>query len=311
LYVLDHSYAARDDWPSENKHRKDEMSLINDRTPVTVLGLGAMGTALARAFLAAGHPTTVWNRTPGKAPVGALEAAMVADSASPLVVVCLLDADSVHEVLDASGDAFIGRTLVNLTNGTPGQARTTARWAADRGIAYLDGGIMAVPPGIGTPASMVLYSGSADAFREAEPALLALGAANYVGADPGLAALFDLALLAGMYGMFAGFLHAVAMVRTEGVKAADFTEMLGPWLAAMSTSLPKLADRVDSGDHTTAVVSNLGMQATGFPNLIAASQAQGISAELLAPMGALLDRAVAAGNEDADLSVLVDLLANN
>lgn len=35
--------------------------------PVTVLGLGPMGRALASAFLAAGHPVTVWNRTPGRA----------------------------------------------------------------------------------------------------------------------------------------------------------------------------------------------------------------------------------------------------
>lgn len=33
---------------------------------VAVLGLGEMGSALAGAFLDGGHPTTVWNRTPGK-----------------------------------------------------------------------------------------------------------------------------------------------------------------------------------------------------------------------------------------------------
>jgi len=32
-------------------------------TPITLLGLGDMGTALARAWLAAGHPLTVWNRS--------------------------------------------------------------------------------------------------------------------------------------------------------------------------------------------------------------------------------------------------------
>ena len=31
--------------------------------PVTVLGLGPMGHAIASAFVAAGHPTTTWNRT--------------------------------------------------------------------------------------------------------------------------------------------------------------------------------------------------------------------------------------------------------
>ncbi|MDV5142759.1 NAD(P)-binding domain-containing protein [Streptomyces sp. SBC-4] len=35
--------------------------------PVTVIGLGEMGFTLASAFLAGGHPTTVWNRTPERA----------------------------------------------------------------------------------------------------------------------------------------------------------------------------------------------------------------------------------------------------
>ena len=34
------------------------------RPPVTVIGLGPMGQAMARALLAGGHPVTVWNRTP-------------------------------------------------------------------------------------------------------------------------------------------------------------------------------------------------------------------------------------------------------
>ena len=33
------------------------------RTRVTVLGLGDMGSAIARVLLDRGHPTTVWNRT--------------------------------------------------------------------------------------------------------------------------------------------------------------------------------------------------------------------------------------------------------
>jgi len=35
-------------------------------TDITMVGLGAMGSALARAFLGAGHKVTVWNRTQTK-----------------------------------------------------------------------------------------------------------------------------------------------------------------------------------------------------------------------------------------------------
>ncbi|MGV9897077.1 NAD(P)-binding domain-containing protein, partial [Streptomyces tendae] len=48
------------------------------RIPLTVLGTGAMGTALVRAWLAAGHPVTVWNRTPARAEALAAQGATVA-----------------------------------------------------------------------------------------------------------------------------------------------------------------------------------------------------------------------------------------
>lgn len=39
---------------------------MTESQTVTVLGAGALGAVLARAFAAAGHRTTVWNRTPGR-----------------------------------------------------------------------------------------------------------------------------------------------------------------------------------------------------------------------------------------------------
>jgi 3-hydroxyisobutyrate dehydrogenase-like beta-hydroxyacid dehydrogenase len=96
---------------------------------VTVIGLGAMGSALASAVLTAGYPTAVWNRSPERTQplvaAGAVAAATPAEAieASRLVIVCLLDMASVTDVLDPAKDALAGRVLVNLTNGTPAQAR--------------------------------------------------------------------------------------------------------------------------------------------------------------------------------------------
>src|SRR5687768_17444861 len=118
----------------------------------TVIGLGAMGVALAAAFLKDGHPTTVWNRTTEKADAlvarGARRASTVADAihASPVVVVCVLDYDVVREVLGPAWGALSGKAVINLTNGTPQQAREMAEWVAAQGADYLDGGIMATPP---------------------------------------------------------------------------------------------------------------------------------------------------------------------
>lgn len=288
----------------------------SSRAPVTIIGLGAMGTALAGAYLSAGHPTTVWNRTGGRAgdlvSRGAVEVPEVAAAveASPLVIACVLDYPAVREVLDPIGAALSGRVLVNLTNGTPAQARETATWAAGHGVDYLDGGIMAVPSGIGTSAAFLLYSGSEDAFVTYRRELDLLGAASYLGTDPGLAALHDLALLSGVYGMFAGFVQAFALAGSENIRATGFVALLTPLLHAMLAGLPEWAERIDSGDHTTGVVSNLGMQATAFPNLIRTSRDQGVSPDLMAPMQALLDRGVTGGHGNADLTVLVELLTS-
>ncbi|TCC10762.1 NAD(P)-dependent oxidoreductase [Kribbella soli] len=279
------------------------------KTPVTVLGLGAMGTALARAFLAAGHPTTVWNRTPGRSPeLDVVRAATAGEAiaASPLVVVCLLVDDTVRSTLD--GIDLTGKTIVNLTNSTPDQARATAERVTAAGAQYVGGGIMAVPAMIGGPAAFIFYSGVPEAFEEHRAALSVLARPEYVGTDPGLAALHDIALLSAMYGMFGGAQHALALIGTENLPAEPFTErFLLPWLTAMLGSLPRIAKDLDNGPSDTAG-SNLAMQAAAFDNLTDTSNAQGIDPMLLEPMGTLLRKAVAAGRGDADLAALVGLL---
>lgn len=214
---------------------------------------------------------------------------------------------AVHEILDPVAPALAGRTLLNLTNGTPTQARATAEWAAEHGAAHVDGGIMAVPSMIGLPEAFILYSGSNDAFAAFEPTLRELGTARYLGPDPGRASLYDLSLLSAMYGLFAGYFHAIAMTVAERIPAAEFTPLLVTWLNTMMASLPEMARAVDSGDHS-ADESNLRMQATGFVNLLDASRDQGVSTELVEPMRALLDRGVATGRGGGDLSSLIELL---
>ncbi|RZT20531.1 3-hydroxyisobutyrate dehydrogenase-like beta-hydroxyacid dehydrogenase [Kribbella sp. VKM Ac-2569] len=279
------------------------------KTPVTVLGLGAMGTALARAFLAAGHPTTVWNRTPGRSPeLDAVRAATAGEAiaASPLVIVCLLVDGTVRSTLD--GIDLTGKTIVNLTNSTPDQARATAERVTTAGAQYVDGGIMAVPAMIGGPAAFIFYSGVPEAFDKHRADLSVLARPEYVGADPGLAALYDIALLSAMYGMFGGAQHALALIGSENVPAEPFTErFLLPWLTAMLGSLPRIAKDLDNGPADTAG-SNLAMQAAAYDNLTDTSTAQGVDPMLLEPMGRLLRKAVAAEQGDADLAALVGLL---
>ncbi|WP_406311776.1 NAD(P)-binding domain-containing protein [Streptosporangium sp. NBC_01639] len=285
-----------------------------DKSEIALLGLGDMGTALARAWLVAGQPLTVWNRSAGRAEPLAAEGAKTAETAAAavaaggLVVVCLLDDASVGEVL-ADVD-LTGKDLVNLTTGTPAQARARAKWAEERGARFLDGGIMAVPPMIGTPESggYVFYSGSRALFDAHRGALAVPAGTRYVGADPGFAALHDVALLSAMTGMFAGVSHAFALIRKEDVVPADFAPLLVDWLTAMAPYAYGTAGHLTSGDYTEGVVSNLAMMVEGNSTLLRTAEEQGVSAELLTPFMALMERRLAAGHGEEGTTGVIDLL---
>ncbi|MFF4324143.1 NAD(P)-dependent oxidoreductase [Streptomyces sp. NPDC001568] len=283
------------------------------RTTVTVLGLGNLGQALANAFLAQGHPTTVWNRSPHKADGavarGASRAATAADAiaASELVVVTVLDYDTVGELLRPAAGALAGRTLVNLTTGTPGAARELGAWVTDQRAAYVDGAVYAVPQTIGTADSFVLYSGDEAAYKQHRPALDLIGEGVFVGTAPDLSSVYDTALLSGMYGMFSGFFQAVALAGTEGIGAAAVTSQLVRWLTAAAEALPAFAEEIDRGDYDTTT-SNLEINAVGLRNILTTTEAQGLSTDLLAPLQRLFDDQVDAGHAASSLSRTIESL---
>lgn len=278
-------------------------------TDIAFLGLGEMGSALARTAAAAGHSTTVWNRSPEKAAPLRGPARIVDDPADALadvkvVVVCLFDAASVHAVLDPVVSQLKGKELINLTTTSPEGARELGRWAVEHGVDYLDGGIMAVPDMIGTPHATVFYSGSASVFDEHRDLLETWGAAEYFGEDAGMASVHDLALLAGMYLMFAGFFHGAAMVSTSGVSATEFAARATPWMQATAASFGEYAAVIDSGDY-----GQPGQQSLEFSDLtevLEASRSQGVSTELVDVVQKLIHRQIDAGNGKDGLARIIE-----
>ncbi|OLF04949.1 6-phosphogluconate dehydrogenase [Actinophytocola xinjiangensis] len=264
---------------------------------VAVVGLGAMGRALAARLLDTGHGVTAWNRTPGRdADLGVRASATVAEAvaASPLVVACLLRHSSVHETLDPVAGRLRGKALVNLTTTTPNEARELAGWAAGHGIDYLDGAILAVPDMIGSPGAQVYYSGSRAVFDRFRTVLDAWATSTFDGSDAGRASLIDLAMLSGMYQMFAGFLHGAAMVGSEGMSATDFAARATPFISAMTDGFAGFAQVVDGGDYTVA-----GQQSLDFSDLsdiVRASEEQGVNSATLAVVQALVSRQIATGH---------------
>ncbi|MFE7591445.1 NAD(P)-dependent oxidoreductase [Kitasatospora sp. NPDC057512] len=309
-------------------------------TAVAVLGLGPMGRALAGALLAAGHPVTVWNRTPGRdaepLALGARSAASPAEAVTgsaeavtgstegatdsteavtgsakagaPLVLLCVRDQPAARAVLEAAGAALRGRTVVNATSIAPGDARANAADAEARGYRLLNAAILTPTPTIGRPEGTVLLSGDAELFAAHEATLRALGTVRHVGADPGRAAAFDAALLDLFWTTVHGYLHALALARAEGISGAE----LAPYAQGLPRLLPPLIDRFAQraddrrhpGDH-----SSLASAEAGLAHVAHTARARGLDTSVLDAALAVTRRAVAAGHGPDGVSALVDLLA--
>ncbi|MEU3301895.1 NAD(P)-binding domain-containing protein [Streptomyces sp. NPDC006678] len=284
------------------------------KPPVTVLGLGAMGQALAGALLAAGHPTTVWNRSPGKGDAlvarGAVRAASAEEAvrAAELTVICVVDHEAAEAILEPLADALRGRVLVNLTSDTPERSRESAAWAAGHSIAYVGGSVMVPTPLVGTPDALLFHSGSQEAFQRHESTLQALGGRTvFVGTDPGLAALYDLSLLDFFYGSISGLVHAYALAAADGVRAVDIAPYLGTIVRILPPIAEYTAENIDAGTYPGAQ-ANLGMMATGVDHILHAARHRGLDVSQLESIKAVADRAIARGHGDDDWASTVEAL---
>jgi 3-hydroxyisobutyrate dehydrogenase-like beta-hydroxyacid dehydrogenase len=286
---------------------------------VTVLGLGPMGRALAAAFLAAGVRTTVWNRTPGRdrelTESGAISAPSAAEAvaASPLTVVCVVNNDAADTFLRSEPvtAALKGRTLVNLSSDTPARARTTADWAAGHGIHYLDGAIMTPITTIGTPDAVFLHSGPADLYADHSAVLSHLGGTHtHLGADPGRAAAHDIALLDIFWTATAGYVHALALARAEGISARE----LLPFAQGIGAILPPLfaewADDIDDATYSGAG-NPLTSSVSSMAHIVHTAEAHGIDTSVLRAAEGQTQRAIGLGHGTDGITRLTELLGRH
>lgn len=284
------------------------------RTPVTIIGLGSMGSALAAAYLRAGHPTTVWNRTAAKAaPLvaeGAVHAASVEEAvkASPLVLTCLMTHDATLQVLEPVGPALAGRVLVTLNSGTPADARRTAAWATERGARYLGGAIKNVPAAVGAEDTLLYYGGDRSVFDEHETTLKVMGGDTvHLGDDPDLAALYEVAVGATLLPALVGYFQGAAIVQTRGLKASTLVPYATKWFEMIIDLLPMYAQEIDDGDYREPAAS-VNVFHQGAPADVEIGRESRVDVSWQRPLHELVQRAVDAGHGDDSIAVLTELL---
>lgn len=290
--------------------------MSNNKKQVSVLGLGSMGLAIARLYLDKGYEVTVWNRTPGKADAlvakGAVQARSASEAlrASRMAVMCVYDYRAADAIFAAEGvtAAMDGRLLVQLTTGSPQDARDAQAWAHRHGAAYLEGAIQAAPDQMGLADTPLLVSGAQAVFDEAKPWLEVLaGGIVYLGEKVSAAAAMDLATLSSIYGTMLGFLHGARIAEHEGFDVAEYGRIVAGIMPTFAGFLQHEGAVIQSGDFAISQ-SPMRISVEATQRILQTAQASGINTEFPAFAAGLFQRADAAGLGGEELAALIKLL---
>lgn len=282
---------------------------------VALIGLGLMGSGMARRLLGAGFPLTVWNRNPERAKALAREGAHVAatprEAAARADVVLSMVADDAASRAVWLGDhgalagATSGAVLVESSTLTVGWVGELFREAAARGCELLDAPVTGSKPQAASGELVFLVGGSASALEAARPALVAMSRAIlHVGAA-GRGALLKLVnnFLCGVQA--ASLAEALALIERSGLDRAMSLELLTTG-APGSPLVKTLAARMTARDYRPNFP--LRLMAKDLSYALGEGRRYGLALSTVASALEVLDRAVAAGKGDEDFSALVEPL---
>jgi len=270
-------------------------------TDISVIGLGAMGSALAKALLEANFSVTVWNRSAEKAQPFASKGAKLATdlnqalSASPKVIFCLPSYDATTQLLAGYGakDLLSDRTIIQLSTASPQEAANAERWFSELGASFLAGAILCWPGNIGTESGKIVVAGPKSVFDECNKELKALaGGLRYLGSNIKAPSTVDIAFLSRTLGIIFGSIHGALVCEAEGVAVSEFSAILPPGDRAVALtetiangSFDEISDAGASVDVAWAAVRQLKQQA----------EDSGINSELPDLMAKWVNKAQAAG----------------
>jgi 2-hydroxy-3-oxopropionate reductase len=152
---------------------------------VGFVGLGIMGTAMARNLLRAGHELIVHNRTRAKAEQLAKDRAEISDiprevaEKSDVVITMLPGPPEIEEVVSGKDGllegAREGSLIVDMSTSSPILARELSDTAKGRGVGMLDAPVSGGDVGALEGTLSIMVGGEEEDFEQAKPLFEAMG----------------------------------------------------------------------------------------------------------------------------------------
>jgi len=288
-------------------------------TTCAFVGLGVMGYPMAGHLQAAGHPTTVYNRTTTKADawvdehggVGA-ETPAAAATGADVVMVCVGNDDDLRSVVFGESGVLAGMsegtTLVDHTTASAAVAREIAETASARGVGFVDAPVSGGQAGAENGQLSIMCGGAPEVFAAVEPVIDAYARAAVLVGPVGHGQLTKMVNQICIGGLIQGLSEALDFGRRAGLDQEKVLEAIsqgasGSW--QMDNRARTMLDRrFDYGFAIDWMRKDFG---------IVFDEAERIGATL--PVTAMVDQFYARlqrlGHGRSDTSTLIELLRDD
>jgi 3-hydroxyisobutyrate dehydrogenase-like beta-hydroxyacid dehydrogenase len=204
---------------------------------VGFIGLGNMGSAIARNLIKAGHSLTVYNRTRSRAegfePLGAkvAEAPGAAAASVEVLITMLADDRAVEEVIFEPGNAIealpAGAVHISMSTISVALSRRLAEAHSERRQHYLAAPVFGRPDAAEAAKLFVVAAGQAEQVKRCQPLFDAISQKTFHASDDAPSA--NVMKLAGNFlitAVIESLAEAFALVRKFDVDANSFLEVL-------------------------------------------------------------------------------------
>jgi 3-hydroxyisobutyrate dehydrogenase len=280
---------------------------------VSFLGLGIMGTGMARRLLAAGFPLTIYNRNPAKATPLVAEGAKLAASprtaaADAEIVITMVSDDDASRALWLGPDGVLAGAprsalLIEASTLTVRWIEELAKAVAAHGNEFLDAPVTGSKNAAAGGELNFFVGGTAANLEKARPVLAAMSRSITLVGPTGSGARIKLInnFLAGVQA--ASLAEAIAMIERSGLNRAQALEIVNGG-APGSPILKLLSARMTAPDYTPNFP--LRLMSKDLAYAIEEAGRSGVHLGTATAALGVFQNAIAHGHGDKDMSAVAE-----
>jgi len=279
---------------------------------VGLIGLGKMGTGIAKSLLRAGHRLTVFNRTRDRAEALRLDGAVVAESVAEasqgeVVLTMLADDAALEDVV--FGDAGIlaslhrGRIHVSLSTISVALSDRLAEKHSNAAQEFVAAPVFGRPEAAEAAKLAVIAAGPAASVQRCKPLFEAMGPKLFVvGERPSMASVVKLSGNFLIATVLESLAEALAFARKSGVDAGALLDLLTTTMFTAPV-YKTYGELIVQGKHEPAGFAlPLGLKDVRL--VLQAAEAASVPMPIASVLHNRFVTAMARGNQDKDWSVI-------